>query len=162
MAKISLRDLRITYRTLQRLPADEVPSQLIVTLAEMIKQEERHQLTNKISRMSEEDLIRYQDTPRRRLRIDLPDGRIIQQKTNELTFWEALREAGPRRIALLDITLRQRPFVVAMDPKRKQLNGYKALGDGCFVLRSVRPDERLDLLRRLDAALQLGWDIRLV
>jgi len=157
-AKPTLKDLRTAYRVLTHIDAD-VPQELLIYLAEQIKATEKHRLTNKIARMSEEDLIRFQDAPRRRLRINLPDGRIIQEKTNELTFYAALREADPAKILSLGIQVRGKALIAGFPPERKQFNGHKFLTPGYFVIRGVKPDERLEILTRIDESLQLNWTI---
>lgn len=159
MAKPTLKDLRTAYRVLTQLTDDLVPQPLLVRLAGMIKAEEQSRQYRKLARMTEEDLIRYQAYEPRRLRINLPDGRIIQEKTNEQTFYSALRELDFAAVVSLDLRLHNKPLFVAFASPRRQFNGYKTLRESCFVLRSIKPDERLALLRRLDEALRLGWEI---
>lgn len=161
MAKPSLKDLRTTYRVLSKLDY-QVPQELLVTLASKIKAEEQSRQYRKIARMTEEDLIRYQTTPRRRLRINLPDGRIIQEKTNEATFYSALRELDFTKVLTLEYAQRGKPLFVGFAEPRKQLNGYKMLHEGCFVLRTIKSDQRIPLLQFIDEALQLNWDIKMM
>lgn len=158
MAKPTLKDLRTTYSVLTKL-TDGVPQPLLVRLAAMIRAEEQSRQYRKLARMTEEDLIRYQAHEPRRLRINLPDGRIVQEKTNEQTFYSALRELDFGAVVSLDLRMHGNPIFVAFATPRKQYNGYKALRESCFVLRSLRPDERVSLLQRLDEALCLGWEI---
>lgn len=161
MPKPSLKDLRTAYRVLSHLEA-EVPQSLLVHLADLIKSEERSRQYRKLARMTEEDLIRYQATPRRRLRINLPDGRILQERTNELTFYAALRELDPLRVMALGFQHRDQPLFVLFDGPRRQLNGHKLLSEGWFVVRGLKSDQRLQLLRQLDQVLCLDWDILLI
>lgn len=161
MASPTLKDLRTTYRVLSHLDV-EVPQPLMVALAERIKATEKRRLTNRISRMTEEDLIRFQDTPRRRLRINLPDGRIVQEKTNEATFYSALKEADPARILQLDLSVRRHPLMVGFNSERKLLPGHKLVAPGIFVYRSIKPEERLEILRLIDQRLELNWTIVLI
>ena len=161
MAKPSLKDLRTTYRVLSKLDAP-VTQSLLVTLAEKIKAEEKSRTYRKLARMTEEDLIRYQAVPKRRLRINLPDGRIIQEKTNEATFHTALRELDFQSILALGMNRRGTPLFVRFAKPRKLLIGHKMLHESCFVLRNIKSDERLKILQHLDEALQLGWEIKLV
>lgn len=160
MRKPTLKDLRTTYRVLSKLD-EPVPQSLLVALADRIKAEEKSRQYRKIARMSEEDLIRYQATPKRKLRINLPDGRIIQERTNEATFYTALREMDFAAILALGLNHRGTPLFVGFAQPRKQLTRHKMLHEGCFVLRSIKPDERLPLLQELDERLQLNWDILL-
>lgn len=159
--KPTLKDLRVTYRVLEKLE-ENVPQQLLIALAERIKAEEKSRHYRKIARMSEEDLIRYQAAPKRRLRINLPDGRIIQEKTNENTFYSALRELDFASVLHLDLRQKNKPIFVGFKEPRKLLTGHKMLHEGCFVLRNIKPDERLKLLHKIDESLQLNWEIELM
>ncbi len=159
--KPTLKDLRTTYRVLQKLDTD-VPPQLLVTLADKIKAEEKSRHYRKLAKMSEEDLIRYQSAPKRRIRINLPDGRIIQEKTNENTFYTALRELDFKEVLALGLKRKTTPLFVGFDQPRKLLTGHKMLSEGCFVLRNIKPEERLSILQRLDEELRLNWDIILI
>lgn len=159
--KPTLKDLRTTYRILSKIDFP-VPQELLVTLANKIKEEEKSRTYRKIARMSEEDLIRYQSLHKRHLRINLPCGRIIEEKINENTFYSALKEIDFAQILTLNIQCKGKPCFVGFKEPRKQLNGYKMLRESCFVLRGIKPDERLKLLHRLDEALQLNWDIELL
>lgn len=161
MRKPTLKDLRNTYRVLSHLDA-EVPQALLVILADMIKTEEQSRQYRKIARMTEEDLIRYQAVPHRRIRINLPDGRIIQEKNNEATFYTALREIDFPSILSLQLTRRGTPLFVGFGKPRQLLVGHKMLHPGCFVVRNIKSDERLKILQYLDQTLQLGWDIVLM
>lgn len=162
MAKPTLKDLRTTYRVLSHLESNLVPQGLLIELAEQIKHLEKRKLTNRIARMSEEDLIRFQAISHHRLRIDLPDGRIVQEKTNEATFYMALREADLEKVSRLGLTVRGNALLVTLPKERIQLNGHKRLEPGYFVVRGVKPEERRALLERIDKSLQLEWTIRLV
>lgn len=159
--KPTLKDLRTTYRVLSKIDAD-VPSQLLVTLADMIKAEEKSRQYRKIAKMSEEDLIRYQATPKHRLRINLPNGKIIQEKTNEDTFYTALREVDFTLILSLHMKRKNKPLFVGFPTPRKLLTGHKMLHESCFVQRNIKSDERLKILQRIDEVLQLNWEIILV
>lgn len=159
--KPTLKDLRTTYRVLQKLDYD-VPTQLLITLADKIKAEEKSRQYRKIAKMSEEDLIRYQATPKHRLRINLPDGRIIQEKTNESTFYSALKELDFKEVLALGLKRKTTPLFVGFDQPRKQLMGHKMLHEGCFVLRSIKPEERYSLLQKIDEELRLNWEILLM
>ena len=159
--KPTLKDLRTTYRILQQLD-ENVPQQLLVSLADRIKAEEKSRQYRKLARMSEEDLIRYQAIPKRRLRINLPDGRIIQEKTNEATFYRALGELDFSQVLKLNLKRKTTPLFVGFDYPRKLLTGHKMLHEGCFVLRNIKSDERLALLEKIDESLQLNWEILLM
>lgn len=159
--KPTLKDLRTTYRVLEKLDYP-VPPELLVTLADKIKAEEKSRHYRKLAKMSEEDLIRYQSAPKRRIRINLPDGRIIQEKTNEDTFYTALRELDFAAVLSLGLTRRGTPIFVGFSTPRRQLNGHKMLHESHFVQRISKPDERLNLLYHLDNELQLNWEILLL
>jgi len=161
MRKPTLKELRTTYLVLSHM-GEEVPQSLLVMLAEQIKAEEKSRQYRKIARMSEEDLIRYQAVPRRRLRINLPDGRIIQEKTNELTFYKALQELEPNQVVSLELKIKTRSIFVLFDEPRKQLVGHKMIREGFFVLRQLKSEERIQLLKKLEEKLQMNWDIVLM
>jgi len=163
MRKPTLKDLRTTYRVLSKMEDEElVPQALLVTLAESIKKEEKTRQYRKIAKMSEEDLIRYQSVPKRRLRINLPDGRIIQEKTNEETFFKAMQELEPEVASALGLEHKGKPLFVHFEEPRKQLNGYKMIRIGFFVLRQMKSEERMNLLNKIDAKLKLNWEIVLM
>lgn len=153
----SLKDLRTTYRVLSRLDV-AVPQPLLVALADRIKAEEKSRQYRKIARMTEEQLISYQSSPRRKYRINLPDGRIIQERTNEATFYAVLREVPFADLLALDIQVKGHPLFVGFDHPRRLLTGHRMLSEGCFVWRGVRPEDRVALLQRIDEALRLNWD----
>lgn len=161
MRKPTQKELRTTYLVLSHM-GEEVPQSLLVTLAEQIKAEEKSRQYRKIARMSEEDLIRYQAVPRRRLRINLPDGRIIQEKTNELTFYKALQELEPNQVVSLELKIKTRPIFVLFVEPRKQLVGHKMIREGFFVLRQLKSEERIQVLKKLEEKLQMNWDIVLM
>lgn len=161
MAKPTLKDLRTTYRVLTKLDK-HVPQELLVDIADLIKAEEKSRTYRKIARMSEEDLIHYQAVPKRRLRINLPDGRIIQEKTNENTFYNALREISFDQLLSLDLRVKDVPVFVGFKENRKQLTHYKMLRESCFVFRKIKAEDRLPLLKKIDERLQLNWDIELI
>lgn len=161
MAKPTLKDLRTSYRVLSKM-TQGVPQDLLVTLADLIKAEEKSRNYRKLARMTEEELIRYQACPKRRLRINLPDGRIVQEKTNEATFYTALRELNFSAVLALDMNIKGKPLFVGFKEPRKQLTGYKMLKESCFALRISKGDDRLNLLRRLDEKLRLNWEIQLI
>lgn len=156
--KPTLKDLRTTYRVLSKLNYD-VPKPLLVALADLIKDEEKLRKNHKIARMSEEDLIRYQASPRRRLRINLPDRRIIQEKTNEETFYTALREVDFSLLLSLDLLNQGHPIFVGFDSPRRQYKDHKQLQPGQFVYRKIKSQDRMNLLRRIDESLHLNWEI---
>jgi len=161
MASPTLKDLRTTYRVLSHLDA-KVPKELLIDIAERIRKKESIKMSNRIARMTEEDLIRFQDIKHNRIRIDLPDGRIIQEKTNDMTFVVALKEANPSLIHSLGIMIKKKPLIVNLPEDRKQLVGHKFLVPGYFVVRGIKPSERLKLLERIDESLRLDWKIQLV
>lgn len=157
----TLADLRTTYRVLSHIE-EKVPQRLLVSLAEKIKLLESRKLSNRIAHMTEEDLIKFQETTKRRIRINLPDGRIIQEKTNEATFYTALIEADPSKVLPLNIVEKKQSLIISLPPERKFFPKYKFLIPGFFVSRSVKAEERLNILKRIDEALQLNWDIKLI
>lgn len=158
-ARPTLKDLRTTYRVLTRFDAAAVPQSLLVALAERIRAEERQRQSRKIARMTEEQLISYQEAPMRKFRVNLPDGRIIHERTNEATFYAALREVPFARLLALDLRHKERSLFVGFDRPRRLLVGHRMLSEGCFVWRGIKAEERVPLLRRIDESLQLGWDI---
>lgn len=159
MPPIQLKDLRITYRTLSKvsLPV-EVPQELLIALANLIRDKERTRLERRVSRMTDEALSRYHQGPKHRFRVNLPDGRIVHERRMEETFYSALRLVPFAQLLALGLQVRGRDLFVGFDQPRLRLAGYKRLCDGCFVLAGLHSNERLPLLQRIDEALRLNWD----
>lgn len=159
MKRPSIKDYRTALHVLEYMGG--CPSDLMVSISERIRDMERTSRDRKLSRMTEEDIIEYEERQKNRLRISTFDGRLIQRKTNDETFLAALLEAGLDRVCALDIIINRQPLVLH-DPARKLKKGYTKVADGYFVRRIRTQRDRLALLRHIDSSLQLNWDIEKV
>ena len=161
MRKCTLKDMRTALRVLESLDM-EVPCHLLAELSRRIRQEEDMRSSRKIDRMSEEDLIAYGSRKKTSLRVNLPDGRLLHFRTNDLTFEAALREIDLEQMKTVDLRLKGRPMLLFDDSRRRQrITGYKYVCPGLFVYRKTTSQEKLTVLQRLDVALQLNMDIEL-
>lgn len=156
---MKLKDLKITYNILSELD-HPVPTDLLVHLAEQIRNKETTTLQRRKARMTDEQLIRLENKQKRTLKIYLPDGRMIQKPTTLATYREAIREVGAERIAALGLRL-GRKDVVRRDPTmaRKRMYGHWFIQPGYFLRDAANTAERYDILYRIDELLQLNWDI---
>lgn len=159
MPKPTLKELRTTYRILSHLDT-QVPCDLLIFLSNQIKQLEDQKRTHRLAKMSEEELIRLQSAPRNKLRIELPDGRFIQEKTNQATFFSALLAAGPEQIAMANICHNRHPLIVQLPLQRQVLIGHKRIAPGVFAYRNVPASARKKLLQQIDETLNLCWNIK--
>jgi len=159
---MKLKDLKITYNTLTELE-HPVPKELIVHIASLIREVEGRNLERKLNRMSEEELIALESRQRRTLRINTPDGRIIQKKVNEATFRTAMAELDAENVSALGLTIGRKPLVVFdATMKRQRIKGYAFLKPGFFVISKSTAEEKFRALNDIDTALELDWDIDLV
>lgn len=159
MSSPTLRELRITLNVLATLE-EEVPNTLLLALSERIKAKEKQKLTRKLNRMTEEELIRYQERPRRSLRVVLSDGRLIKGRTNDQTFLQVLKTVGFEQLCSIEMRIRRSPLLYIDSTRERVLHrGYVLLMPGVFVLRKTTSDEKRHVLETLDQQFQLGWEI---
>lgn len=159
---MKLKDLKTTYNTLTELTFD-VPAELLVHIANLIRQKESLSLERRMNRMSEEELIQMQERQRRTLRINTPDGRIIQKKVNEATFRAAMAELDAESVSALGLTIGRKPAVLFdASMKRQRIKGYTLVKPGLFVVSKSTSEEKLRVMVDIDSALELDWDIELV
>lgn len=162
MAKLTLKELRTALHVLENLPV-EVPSEIFVAISGQIRQIEAGKQERLMSKLSDEDLLRMENRPRRILRILTAEGRIIQWKSNEKTFLSALQAIGEERLQTVTCTVRRHPVIVP-DPLhvRQRLKGYRFLCPGIFVYVRLSAVEMQVALSQIDAQLQLDWEILLM
>lgn len=162
MKQPNLKDLRTTLNVLSTLEV-EVPQELLTCLSEKIRQKESSKLTRRMNRMTEEELIQFEARKRVTLRINLPDGRLIQRKTNDQTFEAALIEIGRDKLASIDYPIRRKPFIIYdATLQRKRIPNYKFVMPGIFILRKSTGEDKKALLDFLDCTYHLDWDIDIV
>ena len=153
--------MRTALRVLESLDI-EVPNDLLAELSRRIRLEEDMRSSRKIDRMSEEDLITYENRKRTSLRVNLPDGRLLHFRTNDQTFEAALREIDLESLKTVDLRVRNHPMLLFdASGKRQRMTGYKFVCPGLFLYRKTTAMEKLTALQRLDEALQLNMDIEL-
>lgn len=141
----------------------EVPDELLVALSEMVQHKEQQTLTRRLSRMSEEELIKFEGRRRQQLRILLPDGRLLQGKTNDATFVMALKEIGKERLCQTAISFRQHPLLMYDESEtRQRMNNYYLLMPGVFLFAKTKSAEKKRALEKMDEKLELNWTISLV
>lgn len=159
--RMTTKELKIAYNVLTEIDYD-VPADLLVLLADSIRVNEEKAHVRRISRMTEEDLIRLQNKPQRTLRINTPDGLLFHKRTNEETFRAAIRSLSAKQVHELGLRLRTKEWVVKDSTgKRQRLKGYVPLEAGYFLLAKSTIKEKQRMLAIVDNALQLDWDIQL-
>lgn len=159
---MTLKDLKTTYNTLSELDYP-VPTELLVHLADRIRTQETTTRQRRLSRMTEEQLIRLESKQKRALRIYLPDGRMICKPSTLATYREAIREIGAERISPLHLKL-GRKEVIRYDAtlKRKRYHKHYFLQPGYFLYDAANTTERYTVLIRIDQLLHLDWEIELL
>lgn len=166
MKKVSkqptIKDLRTTLNVLATLTVP-VPDEVFVEISAHIQQREEAKLTRRLNRMSEEQLIQYTSRQKKILRVVLPDGRLIQGKTNDITFVEALRTIAPEQLAGVTYWVRTHPLVVYDDTVNKRMyKHYYILSPGVLIYGKTTGAEKKSILEMLDQKLQLNWEITLI
>lgn len=157
----SVRDMRITLNVLSALGIP-VPEGILIELSERIRTKEEQRRTRRISRMSEEDLIRYQSRSRTSLRVVLSDGRLLQGRTNDTTFVMALQEVGAQRIQSAPYRLGRKPlFVFDATASRVRYKNYLIIAPGVLVWSKTTAAQKQQILEHFDQTYQLGWTISL-
>lgn len=160
--KPNLKELRTALSVLSKLDC-HVPPTLLVHLSDRIREMESLRLKRRLNRMSEEELIRYDNRQRSTLRIVLADGRLLQHRTNDETFFLALQEIGQERLQGVEYLLHRHPFFLLDSTSlRRRIPNYTLLRPGLFYYARTTAAEKLGLLSYLDNLLQLGWDISVV
>lgn len=158
----SIKDLRTTLNVLATLEVP-VPDEVLITLSERIQQREQQKLTRKLNRMSEEQLIHYSSRQKKTLRVVLKDGRLLQGKTNDITFVEALRAIDPEQLAAVTYWVRSHPLVVYDDTANKRLyKHYFIVTPGVLVYGKTTAAEKKTILDYLDEKFQLNWEVNII
>lgn len=156
---MKLKDLKTTYNTLEELDFN-VPEELYLHLAEKIRNMEANKLERKMSKLSEEDLIEFENKPRRTLKIYTFEGKLIQKRTNEATFRRAMAELDGEKVASLHLKIGRKDLVIYdVTKKRLRLKGYACISPGYFVLAKSTIEEKVMKLLEIDKKLKLNWDI---
>ncbi len=160
--QMKIKDLKIAYNVLSELD-HPVPTDLLVHVAQRIREQESATLQRRIARMTEEQLIWLDNKQKRILKIYLPDGRMIQKTNAKLTFREAIREVGVEQVADLDLRMGHRKVILYDDTmKRRRIKNYYFIQPGYFLLDNLVGAERLSLLSSMDQLLHLNWEIEWV
>lgn len=161
MRKITLKDMRTTLRVLESLDM-QVPNALLAEISQRIRREEQLRDSRRMNRMSEEDLISYDNRKKTSLRVNLPDGRLLHFRTNDQTFEAALREIGAERLSKVDLRVKTHPLLLFdATGKRCRITGYKFVAPGLFVYRKTTTQEKLSALQQIDETLQLNIDLEI-
>lgn len=155
----TLREMRIALDVLATLEAD-VPNEIMLELSGKIREREEKRLSRRLNRMSEEELIRYSAKTRTTLRVITDDGRLIQAKTNDITFVNALRLVGKDRLLCYSARKGRKPIIVH-DPteNHNRHKQYLLVGDGVLVHGRLTAAEKKRVLDQLDERYELGWTI---
>jgi len=161
MKKPTIKDMRTTLSVLDTL-GTLVPNELKVEIARRIRQAENHKTELLLDRLSDDELFAFENRKRNILRVNLPDGRLIHLKTNDLTFEAALRELGLERLISLQVLVRRHPLVQYDSTlQRRRWTGYRYLMPGIFIYRKTTAAEKLQALMQYDEHFQLEWDVEL-
>lgn len=154
-----LTDLKKAYNVLCDLDYS-VPQALLVHISDRIRTTEHRNVERRKSRMTEEQLIRWENRKMHAIRIILPDGRMIQRKNNQATFLEAIREIGPERIASLNLKIGRNPVILKDETqKRRYFRNHVFIKPGYFLVGKTTTMQKAAILRTLDDRLRLGLEI---
>ena len=157
----SVRDLKKVLILLDALESN-VPEAVTDEIISLIHAKETQKELRKLSRMTEEDLARYQNKRRTRLRIQTSDGYLIERKSNDDTMKDAIVRIGLDRVQHIEYMVKRKPlFYVDVTEKRKRISGYTFLRPGLFLYKRTTAVQKMDILQYLDETFQLDWDIEL-
>lgn len=156
---MKLSDLKKTYNVLCDLDYP-VPQALLTHIAGIIRTTERRNIERRKSRMTEEQLIRWEGRKRRTMRIILPDGRMIQRRNNQATFHSAIKEIGPERIVSLDLKVGRNPVIHTDETlKRKYIRNHIFIKPGYFLIGKTTTVQKVAILNAIDTLLKIGLEI---
>ena len=137
-----------------------VPDEILIELSDRIRTKEERNKNRKINRMSEEELIHYHSRQKTTLRIVLDDGRLIQGRTNDVTFTMALRELGQERIKHVTYNIGRKPLFIFDDTSNKmRFKHYLIVEPGLLVYGKTTAVQKKQILDIFDQKYQLNWDI---
>lgn len=158
----TLKDLRTTLNVLTSLDID-VSDEVLVEISDRIREREKQTQLRRINRMSEEDLIAYANRQRTKLRVTLPDGRLLLAKNNGATFLMALSEIGGDKLLAADYKIRRNPLVI-QDPsaRRRRFKHYVPLEEGIYIYLKTTAAEKKQILNYLDELYELQWEVEIV
>lgn len=169
----TLKDLRTTLRVLTTLDAD-VPEALLVELTDRIVEKECVQHVRLMNRMTEEQLIKYENRKRTTLRVTtsagcaggtgpMGRGRMLQAKNNGATFMMALQEMGREQLTAADYRIRRNPlFIEDATGRSRRFKNYVPLLPGLYVYMKTTAAEKKRILEYYDELYGLNWEIELV
>ncbi len=161
MIKPNIKDLRTTLHVLDFF-GNLAPDELKVEISKCIRQAEDTKTEKRMSRLSDDELYKYENRKKTTLRINLSDGRLIQRKTNDQTFDAALLEIGLERLATTSFFIKNHPLVLHdATLQRRRCTGYRYLAPGLFVYKKTTVFEKQNALLHYDECLCLDWDIEI-
>lgn len=160
--KPSLKDLRTAQRVLQIIDYP-VADELLLYLSNRIMEIEQSVKQRRMERMTDEDLLAFDEKKHYRLRVHLKDGSFIQMKHNKQTFEQAIRLIDFNAAPHYDIRVgTKRLFHVDPTQKQKRVKRYLFVNPGLFVLTGTTVSRQKEILEALDEFLELGWEIELI
>jgi len=154
---IKIKDLRTTYNVLEELDVS-VPREILVHIADRIRQKEIEQYERKMNRLSDDELIKLESKKKRTLRINTPDGRLFQKNTNEETFRAIMLEPDLKQVLEMMLRIKSKPLLL-FDLSRKRIKGYVPLKDGYFLIAKSTASEKIKVLTQIDEQQRLNWEI---
>lgn len=159
--KPRLKDLRTTLNVLASLDTP-VPDALLIDLSSRIQQMEQASLKTKLNRMSEEQLIRFTARKQTKLRVLLPDGRLLSKRTNDETFVAALREIPEAQLRSVEYKVGRKPLLIFSDSRNTRLyKKYLIVSHGILVLGGLQVAIKQQVLTYLDQQFELNWEIKI-
>lgn len=97
--------------------------------------------------------------PATRLRVTMPDGRVIQEPTASATLAEAVRRIGPERIRPLGIKRCKVPFISnTLDGKYNQV----PVGHGWYVITHSNTSDKHKVLQRIARELHIPLKVEII
>lgn len=160
MSKTRLSHLHTALQVLSDID-HPVPKDLLSHISSLIKEQEAEKQERRMTRMSDEQLEKYQSRIRRRLRVTTADGRIIQMRTNLPTFFLAIRESKAVPTLLCSLHIGKKALAIYA-PNRKFYPSYQMIAPGLFVYKKLTTSQMVEVLEALDRQLHLNWEIELL
>ena len=162
MKRSKYKELCITYKYLTECELN-VPDELLVSLSNLIKEEEELRKAKRLKSMSEEDFEFIDDKIKHSVRVTTKDGLIIKGKKNAQTFKLILDHIGLEILNNYNFKIGSHPIIYHdISLKRKRKTKYLFVRPGFFVYSTGSSSNIVKVLRQIDEALLLNLNIELI
>lgn len=108
-------------------------------------------------------VLRDSNSKRDKIRITFPDGSFIQENQVVVTFLNALRLAGIKRVQNLGLKQGSKPFVLTdLTEEEKRMTKFKMVDDDLWINSNTDTQFKYEILDKVNARLCLGWIVEKV